>query len=464
MTRSSGWVLWSRDGYRGRADLAEPAPPERTAGSLTVGMPGRRARAVRHGDSLIDQIIADRAVEIEYQAVIDARRNQVVGFEALSRGPAGPLRSPAQLFSAARTADRLGELDWICRAAAFRGMLAAELPPSLSLFVNVEADSLMEPCPDDLLPVMQEAEQKLRVFVDLTGRALSRYPSQVLETVRRARAAGWGVSVGDVAYSSEGLALLPTIEPDVIKLDQRVLTSRFGQTTDAVLAALAESEQTGAALLVERVESPDDAMTARAFGAAFQQGRLIGREGPLPTTVTVPRAPLPLLDATPDTTHTPWQVLVDGGAHRTDGVGGIALEHLVQTVASQACTGSRPPVVAAISPQGTELDPVTASMWRMMVERCPLVVIVGPDVSMWSDWRIRAADLPAGHALGDERCFLVLSPTVATVVAARITAGSDPRQPSWDVVISQQPSLCRAVLRRLLDIVDTLQGGIHHGI
>jgi EAL domain-containing protein (putative c-di-GMP-specific phosphodiesterase class I) len=464
MARSSGWVLWSRDGYRGRADLAEaPAAPTRTAEVLSVGMPERRPRPAHRGDSLVDQIIADRSVEIEYQAVIDARRNQVVGFEALSRGPAGPLQSPVQLFSAARAVGRLGELDWICRAAAFQGMLAAGLPPSLSLFVNVEADSLMEPCPDDLLPVMQEAEKRLRVLVDLTGRALARYPSQVLETVRRARAAGWGISVGDVAYSNEGLALLPTIEPDVIKLDQRLLTSRFGQTTDAVLAALAECEQTGAVLLVERVENPDHALTARAFGAAYQQGRLIGREGPLPTSVIVPRAPLPLLDSTPDTTRTPWQVLVDGGAHRTDAVDGNALEHIVQTVASQACAGARPPMVAAVTPQGATLDPVTESMWRMMLERCPLVVIVGPDVSVWNDWRIRAADLPAGHKLAGERCFLVLSPTVATVVAARAVPGTEGRPPTWDVVISQQPSLCRAALRRLLDIVDTLQGGIHHG-
>ncbi|GIJ43726.1 hypothetical protein Val02_06120 [Virgisporangium aliadipatigenens] len=468
MARSSGWVLWSRDGYRGRADLAEaPATGSsvRTAEreSVTVGSLERRPRPAHRGDSLVDRIIADRSVEIEYQAVVDARRNQVVGFEALSRGPAGPLQSPAQLFSAARAVGRLGELDWICRAAAFRGMLSAGLPPSLSLFVNVEADSLMEPCPDDLLPVMQEAEAKLRVFVDLTGRALARYPSQVLETVRRARAAGWGVSVGDVAYSNEGLALLPTIEPDVIKLDQRVLTSRFGQTTDAVLAALAESEQTGAVLLIERVESQEHALTARAFGAAYQQGRLIGREGPLPTNVTVPGSPLPLLDSSPDVTRTPWQVLVDGGAHRTDGVGENALEHIVQTVASQACTGARPPVVAAITPQGAGADPVTENMWRMMVERCPLVVIVGPNVATWNDWRIRAADLPAQHVLAGERCFLVLSPTVATVVSARAVAGVDGRQPTWDVVISQQPSLCRDVLRRLLDIVDTLQGGVHHG-
>ncbi|WP_203931518.1 EAL domain-containing protein [Virgisporangium ochraceum] len=471
MARRSGWLLWSREGYDGRVN--EPQTPEspgpagngsRGVTAIAAADPHHRSRPAHRGDTLVDQIITDRAVDVEFQAVVDSRRDQIVAFEALARGPEGPLRSPLQLFNAARAVDRLGELDWVCRAEAFRRMLAADLPPAMSLFVNIEADSLIEPCPDDLLPVMKSAEDRLRVFVDLTGQALSRYPCQVLETVRRARAAGWGIAVTDVAYSSAGLTLLPVIEPDVIKVDQRILTNRVGQTAEAILASLAESEHTGAALLMERVESREDAMTARAFGATYKQGRLLGREGPLPTTGTVPTAPLPLLRTHEiDVPRTPFEVLLDGGAHQTSGVTPEAMGQLIQTIASQACASQRAPVVAAITPAGSAIDAATEAMWRMLLERCPLVVVLGPDVSRWNDWRVRAADVPEGHPFGREHCFLALSPSSAMAVAARPHPGANPRDPTWDLAVSQQQSLCRDVLRHLLATVDTLDGGVHHG-
>ena len=202
----TGWTLWSRTGYRGPAHLRPPqtnveraiAQQKALAGtgvpraSATSPAPAER-RQFRVEDErpqqLVDQIIDGRVVHIEYQPVYDSARRQIVAFEALSRGPEGPLRSPVDLFAAAQAVGRLGELDWVCRAAAFRDLLDAKLPSSISLFVNVEADSLIEPCPPDLLDTVLEAEQLLRVVIEVNGRSIARHPVQFLVTARRARAA-----------------------------------------------------------------------------------------------------------------------------------------------------------------------------------------------------------------------------------------------------------------------------------
>ena len=155
-------------------------------------------------------------------------------------------------------------------------------------------------------------------------------------------------------------------------------------------------------------------------------------------------------------------MLIDGGAHRTDGVSAEAMGELIQTIASQACGSQRAPVIAAVTPVGAAIDAATETMWRVLLERCPLVVIVGDNVSRWNDWRVRAADLPPGHPLAREHCFLALSPSTAMAVAARPHDGSNPRDPTWDLAISQQQRLCRTVLRHLLATVDTLSGGILH--
>lgn len=482
--KSTGWILWSRDGQtrdegttrwdprKGAKSEANREPEDKSAPEATEVAPlspapegaRRGGRRPQNGSqrTLVDEIIENRSVEIEYQAVSDIRHGQVVGFEALSRGPQGPLRSPLHLFAAARAVGRLGELDWICRAAAFQGMLDADLPPSVSLFVNVEPDSLIEPCPDDVLKTIWQAEATLRVFVDITGRALSRHPREALETVRLARAAKWGVALNDIEYSSAGMALLPTIEPDVVKLNYQILASGLTPVAAATMATIAEAEHTGAALLLERVEDTSATMTGRAIGAAYQQGRLLGLEGPLPKRLPTPLAPLPMLHGDPpEQMQTPWAVLDKSGVRHTPDVDQTGLDHLIATVATRACVGEQPPMVAWITPLGGEVRPDTQRMLGLMLDRCPLILLAGPNVSMWNDWRVRAGNVTGDHPLAREWCFLLLSPSTAMVVAARRQDATGV-QGLWDVMVSQNQDVCRAVVRELLHTIDTLPGGVYH--
>ncbi|WP_426512799.1 EAL domain-containing protein [Dactylosporangium sp. McL0621] len=328
------------------------------------------------------------------------------------------------------------------------------------MLVNAEADSLIEPCPPDLLPTVLEAERKLRVFVELSGRVTSRYPCNALETARRARAANWGVSINDIEFSAAGLALVPTLEPDVVKLNHSLISSGFAQSSAALIAAMGESERTGAALLLERVENSDAAMVAKAAGARYQQGHLLGRPGPLPASLPQPLAPLPLRREDVDTTAaTPWSLLHDGGAPATTGISQAALDHLVLAAATRAGAGDQLSVVAVVAPPG-DVEPARQAMFAMLLERCPLIVLLGHGVAGWSDWRVRAADLPVGHALADETCFVLLAPGVSMALAGR-RHHRDGAAPVWDLAVSQRPEAGQAVMRRLLGTVGRLEGGVH---
>ena len=66
----------------------------------------------------LQQLLQQEAVAPLFQPVIDLDRDQVAGYEALARGPAGPLHCPQRMFAAARSAGRLAELDWLCRQVA----------------------------------------------------------------------------------------------------------------------------------------------------------------------------------------------------------------------------------------------------------------------------------------------------------------------------------------------------------
>ena len=55
------------------------------------------------------------------------------------------------MFRYAYETGRASELDWICRAAAFRAAMDAGLPSNFTLFVNAEPTSMQTECPPDLL-------------------------------------------------------------------------------------------------------------------------------------------------------------------------------------------------------------------------------------------------------------------------------------------------------------------------
>ncbi len=482
--QSTRWILWSREAagqsapaapFRPpRADAVKPAPapapvvprPAPPSGDLVphahpAHRPGSRMLSAADHE-LVEEIVRNRMITSEFQPIRDLRRNQIVGFEALSRGPKGPLRSPDRLFAAATAAGLVGQLDWVCRATAFRTMLDQDLPPSISLFVNVEADSLIEPCPDDLLETIWQATARLRVFIDVTGRALSRYPTEVLETVRRARAAGWGVAVADVEFSASGLALVPALEPDVLKMNHAALSIGAATTSTAISAALAEVEQTGAALLLQRIEDEAGSQVGRSIGALYQAGRLHGMPAPLPPHLPAPMMPIPLREVQPGAPETPWDILTNNGAHVAVGGRYEGVTYLLRTFATEAAAAALPPVVAVVLPDnGMNPQQDNGVLYRMLLERCPLSLVAGWDVHRMNDWHVRAADLPPGHPLLDQFCFAALSPTLSVVLVARL----DVRRPGIvDIAVSHQPATCRQVFRNIIDVMDTLEGGIRHGM
>ncbi|HYN17205.1 MAG TPA: EAL domain-containing protein, partial [Actinomycetes bacterium] len=260
----------------------------------------------------LDRIVDGREVRAVFQPLIDLDSGDVVGYEALARGPAGSsLEPPGALFAAAYGSGRVAELDWACRAAAFDAAVAAGLDPALRLFVNCEPVSLGVPCPDDLWPVVDVAERRLRVVMEVTERAVARDPGGLLGAVARARAVGWGVALDDVGAEPDSLAVMPFVRPDVIKLDLRLVQGRTtAEVARIVNAVRAQAELTGARILAEGIETRRHAEVARTMGATIGQGWLYGRPGVLPTGSRPTRAAVDLLqEPAPADTRTPFEVV-----------------------------------------------------------------------------------------------------------------------------------------------------------
>jgi EAL domain-containing protein (putative c-di-GMP-specific phosphodiesterase class I) len=208
-----------------------------------------------------------------FQPIVDLGSARVVAFEALARGPAGPLEPPDALFAAARAVGLLAELDEACRSAAFAG--ASRLGPVAphTVFVNVEPEVLDSAPLSELLTIADAPPGELRVVLEITERALAVRPAELLRTVERVRDLGWGVALDDVGADSASLALMALLRPGVVKLDLSLIQDRPSPAVAEIMHAVnAYAERSGALVLAEGIETDRHLAAARALGATSGQG------------------------------------------------------------------------------------------------------------------------------------------------------------------------------------------------
>lgn len=384
-----------------------------------------------------------RDVHMVFQPLVDLRTGEIVALEALARGPESTqFASPLALFAAARRAGRVAELDWVCRAAAFRTFLEAGLSPAVSLFVNVEPEAIATQCPADVAHHVTRAESVLRVFVEVNDRALSADPAGVLAAVDRAREMGWGIAIDDVGTSRAPIAMLPIVGADVVKLDLRQLGDASDADSCAVITSvLRHVEHTGAALLVEGIESEDDARWARALGATYGQGHHLGVPGPLRTEYAAPRAPVRLINITPPDLDvvSPFELLHDL-PHQT--MRRAHLDELARVLAySPRSAGSWPVFLACVGRDGE----IPAGMRAGVPEQTLLAVAFGTELPAVPVPGVRGVRLDVDDPLADERLLIVLSDQVPVAIFARSSADG-----LLDVVVTQDHDLVIQVAHYLI--------------
>lgn len=369
----------------------------------------------------IGEVLDARAVTTVFQPIVHLATRRVVGYEALSRGPAGtPWESPERLFSAAAEAGRLAELDWVCRASAYRGALQARLPAGLSLFVNVEPEALGTRCPADLRALVARAERSLRVVSEMTERHLTDDPAALLAAVAHARAVGWGVAIDEVGREPASLALMPFVHPDVIRLHGGLVQSAPDARVAAVAGAvLAQAERTGAVILAEGVETEECRRRALALGATLGQGWLFGRPGPIPTTAARPKEVVRLLEAPapPPPDVTPYDVVRVQRPMSTSWKS--VLSTLSQHVEEQAMSPGMPPVVLSTFQRAQHFTPQSAGRYARLARSCSLVAAIGLDMGPEPVAGVRGARLDPSDPLVQDWTVLVVGPHFAAGVIAR---------------------------------------------
>jgi EAL domain-containing protein (putative c-di-GMP-specific phosphodiesterase class I) len=380
-------------------------------------------------DALVRRVLADGGLRTVFQPVVDLHSSQVIGHEALTRGPAGTaVESPDALFEAARACGRLAELDWACRCQAFRVAGQARLQAPARLFVNAEPQVLGTACPPHLLRDWVYAHRRLRVVVEVTERYLCDAPGDLLRVTATLHELGWEVALDDVGANDAGVALLPVLRPDIVKLDMALLAPHPGRAARKVLRAVgAYAERTGAAVVAEGIETEEHLSRAIALGATWGQGWLFGRPVPLePAPVGTPTAKPPRArgreGADPRVRTDPYALLSPGQDRGSECDRALVQPQVVREL-DEACragldlsSGS----LVLVSVGRPELAPPgLRALLRQLRRICALVVLLTGDPEDAADPSVRTTSLADGDPLRRDAAVALLSPERALAFHAR---------------------------------------------
>ncbi|RZU52225.1 EAL domain-containing protein (putative c-di-GMP-specific phosphodiesterase class I) [Krasilnikovia cinnamomea] len=414
--------------------------------SPVAAMAGRMGTPRPTDGATIEKIVEQRLLTAEFQPLVSLGTRHVVGFEALARGPADTqFASPAAMLTAAATKELLTELDMVARAVAADVVLKADLPEETMLFVNALPQGLLADAPDDLADVLRRALRRYRIVTEIDEAVLTGDPLMALAAANRVRALGVRVAIDNFGASTDALALLPLLAPDVIKLDMGLLAHAPNAHAAMVLDAVYSYRQaTGALVVAQGVEHDHQLPFAAGLGARLGQGYLFGAAATVPQlsgegvdSITLP-APVALQDDDPEALVLPGEEITAPGS---------LVRELAARLERTATNSEIPAATAIVCPDGRFPSGVPLTAANQLARNSAMTLLLAPHAELRPIRRAHMASLPNGDPLFKHTVIAILTPSAA----AALVATADPNtEDTYTYRFSRDPEVATRLLHHLL--------------
>lgn len=227
--------------------------------------------------SLVEQALEPGALTMVFQPVVALVDRGMRGVEALARFEPEPRKPPDWWFASAWQVGLGPELEM---AAVRAALLALDvLPAGQFLAINVSPQTAC--LPEFALALTAGSHQRL--VVEVTEHAPVNDYEALGACLEEPRRAGLRLAIDDAGAGYASLQHILGLAPDIIKLDMSLTRSiHTDPRRRALVAALVPfADEIDATVVAEGIETDAELSTLRGFGAAWGQGYLLGRPGPL---------------------------------------------------------------------------------------------------------------------------------------------------------------------------------------
>ena len=232
----------------------------------------------------LQTIIETKNIKTVFQPIVSLSDGNIVGYEALSRGPQGSaLERPNELFPVAEKFNKVWELEYLCRVKALSK--AKDMLPDKMLFINVDPNIIKDArfqkgLTRDMLPEYQIDATNI-IFEITEKTSISDYCNfrRVLENYM---SQGYKIALDDTGAGYSGLKLLAETRPQFVKIDMDLVRDI---DKDALKQALIKafydfSLVTNMKIIAEGIETIDELNTLINIGVPYGQGYLLQPPAP----------------------------------------------------------------------------------------------------------------------------------------------------------------------------------------
>jgi EAL domain-containing protein (putative c-di-GMP-specific phosphodiesterase class I) len=272
--------------------LTKPAPAGELAASVRSAVSMHRLALLKRralelyegerwhlGDKASLEASFEQAIDalwMAFQPIVNWKKREIIGYEALVRANHQILGSPGPLLAAAESLGRVGELGQRIRRHVVDAVQAA--PVETLIFMNLHAADLN----DDSLYSRSTALGACasRIVLEVTERSSLDRVGDVEGRAQTLRNLGFKLAIDDLGAGYAGLSSFSRLEPDIAKLDMSLVRDidSSPQKQSIVRSMLAVCrDELGVQVVCEGVETQAECDTLQRLGSDTQQGYLFGR-------------------------------------------------------------------------------------------------------------------------------------------------------------------------------------------
>lgn len=231
-------------------------------------------------------LIDAQRVEIVFQPIVALRDRAVVGYEALARFNAEPVRTPDVWFAEAHGAGQGEALELL---ALEKALASLDAIGGAYLALNVSPQTIASAA---FAPTVAQLPLA-RLVLEITEHASIDDYAPLLATLAPLRARGMRLAVDDAGSGYASMRHILALQPDLIKLDISLIRDIDRDPGKRALAAalILFADQTGSEVVAEGVETVRELAVLLELGVQKAQGYLLGYPAALPVFPNAPPPP-----------------------------------------------------------------------------------------------------------------------------------------------------------------------------
>ena len=237
-------------------------------------------------ESRLREMLEQEAIRTVFQPIAHLTTGELLGHEALSRGPAGSaLESPVALFTAAAQVGMTWEVEYACRQLAIARF--ASMDPGTMLFLNVSPTIIQDVRFCQGVTIQQLSTLGLspdRIAFEITEQVVVTDSLAFSDLLDHYRHQGFKLAVDDVGDGYAGLTLISQVHPHYLKLDKTLIQGIAHDPLRQHLVRSLASFTTGMGMgmIAEGLETDEDLTCVCSLGVRYGQGFLLARPQPTP--------------------------------------------------------------------------------------------------------------------------------------------------------------------------------------